>query len=223
MKMPRLLLLCLEAPLQSWGVRARWDVRDTGDEPSKSGVIGLLGCALGYPVGDPRLVELDRELRMGVRVDSPGLRMIDYQTVTGVMLTADGKRKGRPDDPNTIISPRAYLQDASFLVALEGPNKRLEECAEALQNPMWPIYLGRKACVPTRPVFETLTDEYVSIESAFLSYPWSRGSVTDTPTRLRCVIEDEVGDYVRPDRLQPNPARMYGQRHVRIIWVNCPA
>ena len=43
-----ILFLRLEGPLQSWGIRSRWDVRETQPEPTKSGVIGLLGCALGY-------------------------------------------------------------------------------------------------------------------------------------------------------------------------------
>src|SRR5205814_6367260 len=59
--------LRLEGPLQSWGSRARWDVRDTEPEPTKSGVIGLLGCALGYPLGDTRLeTELDAGFRFGL-------------------------------------------------------------------------------------------------------------------------------------------------------------
>jgi CRISPR system Cascade subunit CasD len=45
--MANTLFLRLEGPLQSWGERARWDVRDTAPEPTKSGVIGLLACALG--------------------------------------------------------------------------------------------------------------------------------------------------------------------------------
>ena len=36
------LLLRLAGPMQSWGVQSRFSVRDTGLEPSKSGVIGLL-------------------------------------------------------------------------------------------------------------------------------------------------------------------------------------
>jgi len=38
----------LEGPLQSWGTRARWGERDTELEPTKSGVIGLVACALGW-------------------------------------------------------------------------------------------------------------------------------------------------------------------------------
>ena len=41
------LLLRLKAPMQSWGVSSRFSIRDTGKEPSKSGVIGLFCAALG--------------------------------------------------------------------------------------------------------------------------------------------------------------------------------
>ena len=45
--MSSVLVLRLEGPLQSWGERSRWDVRETADRPTKSAVIGLLGAALG--------------------------------------------------------------------------------------------------------------------------------------------------------------------------------
>ena len=41
------LLLWLEAPLQSWGGDSRFGRRGTLDFPTKSGVLGLLCCALG--------------------------------------------------------------------------------------------------------------------------------------------------------------------------------
>ena len=40
------LLLRLAGPMQAWGTQSRFTVRDTGLEPSKSGVIGLLCAAL---------------------------------------------------------------------------------------------------------------------------------------------------------------------------------
>ena len=61
-----------------------------------------------------------------------------------------------------------------FLWHLEGSLDILTNCAEALQNPKWPVYLGRKACIPCRPVFEALTNEYASIEEAFAMHPWYR-------------------------------------------------
>lgn len=220
-----LLLLRLEGPLQSWGLRSRWDVRDTGEEPSKSGIVGLLGCALGYPVGDPRLEELDAQLRMGVRVEHPGTRLVDFQTITGVMPTASGGVRGSPDDPATVISPRAYLQDAAFLVVLDGPDEVLRRCAAALAAPRWPLYLGRKSCIPTRPVLEGLTDAYSSIEEALERHPWDWGgrqTLKEPPSTLRIVVEDPAGEAIRPDRIRVNPARMYANRTVRVGHVPFP-
>lgn len=218
--MADILLLCFDAPLQAWGLRARWDVRDSGDEPTKSGVIGLLGCALGYPVGDVRLEQLDRVLRMGVRVEVPGSKVVDFQTVSEVTRTANNQK---PNDMNPIVSPREYVQDAIFLVALDGPKEVLRQCADALRNPRWPVYLGRKSCVPSRPVFQELTATYESLDEALRVYPWLGRSLTGTPPqRLRCVIEDDMGDHIRPDRIRTNRARMYQQRTVSIKWVPTP-
>lgn len=221
-----LLLLRLEGPLQSWGLRARWDVRDTGDEPSKSGVVGLLGCALGYPSRDPRLEELDRELSMGVRVEHPGSLLSDFQTVSGVFSTAEGGVRGSVADPSTLISPRRYLQDAAFLIVLGGPPDLLGRCAAALAQPKWPLYLGRKACPPVRPMLEALLESYASVDEALRHHPWSwEGQSTlnrNLPTELWCVVESENGPYLRPDRLRTNPARMYGTRAVDVFPVEFP-
>ena len=61
------LLLRLAAPMHSWGNDSRCEVRRTGKEPTKSGVIGLLAAALGRNRAD----SLDDlcSLRFGVRVD----------------------------------------------------------------------------------------------------------------------------------------------------------
>ena len=49
------LLLWLEAPLQSWGADSKFGRRDTLNFPTKSGVTGLLLCALGVPPGAERI------------------------------------------------------------------------------------------------------------------------------------------------------------------------
>ena len=74
------LLIRLEGPMQSWGTTSRFDQRDTGKEPSKSGVIGLLAAALGYDREDWQNVEPLTQLKMGVRHDRPGILKRDYQT-----------------------------------------------------------------------------------------------------------------------------------------------
>ena len=229
-----LLLLRFEGPLQSWGIRSRWDVRDSHDEPTKSGVVGLLGCALGIPRGDRRLEELDEALRLGVRVESPGLPLVDFQTVTGTHLAADGKYRktgggtqtSLPDEPTTIVSPRTYLQDAAFLVVLGGDEQLLGRCADAIRGPRWPIYLGRRACPPSRPVFEDLTDPHASIEDALRHIPWSCESLLQLGGRpdgkLRCTLEDPSGNAIRSDAIRVNAARMYASRTVRVFTVDPP-
>ncbi len=242
------LLLRLEGPLQSWGTRARWDVRDTGPEPTKSGVVGLLGCALGYPVGDPRLErELDAGLRFGVRVEAPGRVLEDFQTVTDFLPTAGGgyrhsgvavgtsleRIRANPDaTPATILSPRFYLEDAAFLVGLETARDAaadlLTRCADALRRPRWPVFLGRKACPPTRPVFEALAQDYEGLEDALRRHPWShlggggrsrRAPASGLSRPLDAYLEDPAGPLTRQDAVRTNAARQYGFRQVRRVDV----
>jgi len=247
-----ILLLRLEGPLQSWGVRSRWDVRDTQPEPTKSGVVGLLGCALGLPRGDGGLERLDRDLRMGVRVEAPGRVREDFQTVTDFLPTAAGEfkvsggtrspaalAKDRDARPATIISPRFYLEDAAFLVALsaEGADGAalLPRCADALRRPRWPLFLGRKACPATRPIFEALSEDYAGLEEALCRHPWSWRGRGDSDRSLSDVerarhtsrdrialdvyLEDPGGPLTRQDVLRLNAARAYGFRQVTPLTV----
>jgi CRISPR system Cascade subunit CasD len=221
---PLLLVLRLEGPMQSWGLRARWDVRDTGNEPSKSGIIGMLGCALGYKRNDKRLEEeLDANLVVGIREERPGVMSQDFHTVMGSFLNAKGETVAK-----TIVSPRAYIQDASFLVIIGARSKvqeaLLHKCREALDNPRWPIFLGRKSCPPTRPVIEDLTTQHASIEVALREIPWSNGAATGLrPKRLRCVMEDPGAKAQRPDAIRVNATRIYGTRNVSEFSVDFPS
>lgn len=159
----------LEGPLQSWGERSHWDYRDTSEFPSKSGVVGLLACALGWERDDVRIGELSDKLTMSVRADRPGELLVDYHTITAdLLLNAEGKqRKGS----NTILSHRSYLQDASFVVGLTGNRELLEFLREALEHPVWVTYLGRKSCVPSVPIIGRITDEYDSLRDAMYGLP----------------------------------------------------
>lgn len=132
------LLLRLAGPLQTWGTDSKFETRRTGREPSKSGVIGLLAAALGRK-RDESVDDLS-VLRFGVRVDKEGHLLHDYHTVQ--MLS--GK---------TYVTHRYYLSDATFLVGLESENEKwLEEIQKALLHPVFPLFLGRRSCVPSQPI-----------------------------------------------------------------------
>lgn len=149
--MQNYLLMRLNAPMQSWGVSSRFSIRDTAKEPSKSGVIGLLCAALGISRDDanPNNSTFKRlsELKMGVRVLSEGVMQKDYHTAQEVARADKGTKP-------TELSTRWYLADADFLVALESEDADfLNKLQNALKNPKWQLFFGRKAFVPALPVY----------------------------------------------------------------------
>lgn len=235
----------LEGPIQSWGSRSRWDIRESASEPTKSGVIGLIGCALGLRRDSEKLEMLDREFEFSVRVDRQGMQLTDYHTVTGYHLTAAGQYKHSggvasslstafEHEESTIVSPRDYLHDASFLVALSCSNSKLlgwvsgvmdeSPWSGSLKSPYWPIYLGRKSCVPSRPVFERFTYEYEDVEEAFSHEPWaypcSPKMAQEPPEKLIAWLESPAGEYERQDLLRLNQMRFYDFRRCRRIEID---
>ena len=218
--MANTLFLRLEGPLQAWGERGRWSVRDTALEPTKSGVIGLIACALGYR-DDAQIRPLAEKTRMAVRCDAPGRLITDYHTVGGgydepMLLTAQGKPKKSSGSPHTEQTWRDYLCDASFLVVLQSDDEALiEQMAYALQYPVWPIYLGRKSCPPSRPVFDGV-GQFDNLEKAL---EWGTWSLTVKPSKtaiVRCVLETTDLDGVRHrDQIVSRQYRQFGPRYTK--------
>jgi CRISPR system Cascade subunit CasD len=207
--MANTLFLRLEGPMQSWGERAHWSVRDTAPEPTKSGVVGLLACALGLN-SDDDLRHLSQQIQIGVRCDRPGEPLTDYHTVVdGVML--EGKVRS-----STVLSWRHYLCDASFLVAAQAAPDLIARLAEAVQNPHWPIFLGRKSCPPSRTPFVGVGD-YASLEAALEALPLLSDQEADT-THARGVIECRPAEGVRRrDEVDSHSRRTFLPRYTRDV------
>ncbi|MFI6585531.1 type I-E CRISPR-associated protein Cas5/CasD [Embleya sp. NPDC050493] len=150
------LLLRLAAPLQSWGERSHFtEERDTAAFPTKSGVLGLLSCALGRHRGQAN--DDLRRLNLTVRVDRPGYVLRDLHTVGGGLAPKDtvqtAKGGTRSANTSTVYGHRLYLADAAFVCALTGQDEAiLDRCADALTAPRRPLYLGRRSCPPEGPV-----------------------------------------------------------------------
>lgn len=157
------LALRLEGPLQAWGYASQFSRRNTGMFPTKSGILGICCAAMEIPRGSERernMLERLRELRLLAiavpRADYRGRenetslpvhRLTDYHTVQDTMKTDGNKNK------NTHLTWRQYLCDAFFVAVLSGNWLLVEEVGAALRNPAWGIWLGRKACIPTAPVW----------------------------------------------------------------------
>ncbi len=180
-----ILVLRLEGLLQSWGEHSKWSYRDSASMPTKSGVIGLIGCAMGLERSDEKLRALSDTLQMAVRADRPGREVMDFQTVQSrAFLNAEGKNLAKKGGYHTIITYRTYLQDAFFTVVLTGKEQCLYKIADAFLHPKWPIYLGRKSCVPSRPVCDGITEKYSSLSEAIRSIPFGDEKRRDKTDRV---------------------------------------
>ncbi len=181
----KFLLLWLEAPLQSWGFDSKFGRRDSLDFPTKSGVLGLILCALGKSGEQRELLARFADLKQTVisfsdtekNKKKPTL-LHDFQMIGAGYDDKDSWEKNhipkKSDGSSAVgggtkMTHRYYLQDAVFAVLLEVPGDIAEECAAALKNPVWPIYLGRRCCVPSDFIFQGIFDDEAAAESAAIA------------------------------------------------------
>lgn len=209
------LLFRLVAPLQSWGVQSHFTIRDTASEPSKSGVVGVLCAALGIDREDDAALRRVAAAHVGVRVDREGVLKRDYHTAQNILKAQGGTKE-------TDVSHRWYLADAAFLVGLHSDDRALlEDLYAALQAPRWPLFLGRKACVPGEPLF--FKDPALALQENLLvevlnTFPRLRPKRhRDDPDWMRGLVEDPSGEIARQD--QPlsfrKGARQFAVRRMR--------
>lgn len=207
------LFLRLEGPLQAWGDHeSKFVVRRTAEAPTKSGIIGMLCAALGVsrPTAAGTWMPKLSSMRMGVRVDNPGIRWWDYHTVgAGIeMRIAEGEGKTKP---GAMLTRREYLCDASFLVALQGDDTLVTELAAAIENPKWTLYLGRKCCPPSRPLLEHPVGVFPDLLSALRSVPWRRRLRDDpVPGIVDCLLD-----------WQPTPEQPLAPADA-LVWYDVP-
>ena len=152
------VVLALDAPLQSWGEVAGFSSeRPTGAMPTLSGVTGMVANALGLARGE--LGDGLAQASMWSRADRPGVRLRDFHTVAGHQMGSqadeDGVLRHKTGKPVHVTLPteRWYLADAAFVAAwAPGPGLTAEDAAAALRRPARPLYLGRRSCPPAAPV-----------------------------------------------------------------------
>lgn len=203
------LLLRMSAPLQAWGYESKFETRRTSREPTKSGVVGLLAAALGRS-RDESVEDLNK-LHFGVRVDHEGELLHDYHTV-------------RLNESKTYVTHRYYLSDAVFLVGLESDDEKwLQELNNAVLNPVFPLFLGRRSCPPTLPL--SLGIRSCGLLEALQSEPWlisqymQKKMKKDSDVKLRIITDADPKD-TRAVRQKDLPVsfdprkRQYGYRPV---------
>lgn len=209
--MSAVVLMRLSGPMQSWGTRSRFIYRDTEREPTLSGVVGIVAAAMGRS-RDADLADL-AAMELSVRVDRAGHIETDYQTALDV-IRADGS----PGD--TVQSWRHFLADASFLVALAGPEPLCREIQAALEAPRWPLYLGRKGYVPGEPIAVGGGVQLGDPLEVLSAFDWPQGEDGEPRTEVEAVVPCARGSESEGELRQDVPlsftigSRRYRGRYV---------
>lgn len=215
------LLLQLQAPLASWGDVAVGQYRGSREHPGASALIGLLGAALGVLRDDEAAHAALRDgYAYAVGTVSSGAMLRDYHTA---QVPGRSDLKGRPHrtrrdelslprhDLNTILSTRDYRQEGAWAVAVQarpGAPHSLEALAQALRQPRFVLYLGRKSCPPAAPLAPTVA-EAASAYAALAAYL----AAADPPAVLRSLAwGDGVDAGLPPDLSAPRKDRLIRRR-----------
>ena len=207
------LLLRLAAPIQSWGSSDKFSRRSTNREPARSGVVGMIACAMGRS----RQESIDdlAAVRFGVRLDQAGGQLRDFHMTHKEWGTA-----------TAFLSERYYLTDAIFLVGLEAEDTFLERIDEALRTPVFPLFLGRRACPPAGQMCLGIRAG-ASLSDALRNEPWIASNwyrkEQPDPAFIEIVLDGEPGEEGSLVRDLPisfdQTHRKYGLRIVKREWI----
>lgn len=149
------LILHLDDPMQSWGIESRYDRRMSGSAPSKSALCGMICAALGVgreSAEEEETVESFSKIRLiavELHVGRKGGLLRDYHTVQGTRKASGGNRA------DAVLTHRFYHSDKRFVALLFSEDRAfLERIRQALLNPVWGVWLGRKCCIPASPIIQ---------------------------------------------------------------------
>lgn len=181
----RILIMKLEGPMMSFGSLSVDETRNTARHPYQSMIVGMLANGLGLRRYEHEAISnIQRNIEIASRMDRDGEIETDYQTAwmrpSGESKKPDEPLKFRPSfiDPTKVWSTRPvilkspkkpsdstiqmwkwYLSDAAATVAVSIKDDDLfDRVVEAVKSPSRPIFLGRKAFLPSRPLFEVVVE-----------------------------------------------------------------
>ena len=171
--MMRWMHVRLRAPLMAFGGVVIDHYGWTRDFPGQSMLVGLFGNALGWTRGmHAEHNVLQDRLTFGAVHERLANRLTDYQTARLYKRERSWSTRGRPigRKPSTSYSSRdqfgqwqtaqrwrEYGMDLSVSVVVRldpaDHSPTLDALAAALERPARPLFLGRKSCPPSDPLF----------------------------------------------------------------------
>ena len=160
--------------MASFGEIAVGERRMGWARPGRSAVLGLVAAAQGLERTDQDAhANLESSLHYAVRTDAPGRSFMDYHTAQ-----TPTSRKGKTyetrreelgaDALNTVLSTREWRADALFTACLwprNGGAVRLGDLANALRQPRFVLYLGRKSAPLGLPLAPAIVEAATLLEA----------------------------------------------------------
>ena len=179
--------------------------------PAASMLTGLLANALGWRrVERERHQDLQDRLVFAARIDRGprgGLSIQDFQSAAINNTEQSWSTRGHPEGRGggtyqNHLRYRDYYADARVTVALRlepaDGEPTLDGLAEAVQEPARPLFIGRKSCLPSAPLFADFSDGETAL-AALLAHPLADG--VDSPPAVRTLWPDgESSPKVEPNR-----------------------
>ena len=210
----RWLVLQLHAPLASFGDVAIDSRGRTRNYPAKSMLVGLFANALGWTRSmAAKHQSLQDRLIFGAAYDEREVseKITDYQTADleqkDKAWSTTGEIVVRYGGPNTYTGShqrwREYLVDLRVFCVVrlidDQTSPSLEDLGDAVQYPARPLFIGRKNCLPTAPIFrgwvqgQNVIDALVAAsysETEFLKASWSASEGKDVADRVTLLTDE---------------------------------
>lgn len=130
--------------------------------PTKRAIVGMIASALGYERKDPRSAELYKKLDLKYSIVNEPVILNDFQTIKPLRCqqnymnkfnkrnkfqTIDGAYQNKQ-----LIKKIQYLQEAEYEVYVGGSDELLEEIYNAIRNPEYSLFIGKRSCIPNKPI-----------------------------------------------------------------------
>lgn len=210
--MPQFLTFALVAPLASFGGIAVGERRSGWDRPARSAVLGLIAACLGLErTDDDAQAALADGYALALLCLAPGRLLADYHTAQ-----VPPSRRGRHfatraeelavADLATVLSRRDYRTGAWHLGAVwlrqDAVRWRLEQLAEAMRQPAFVPYLGRKSCplgLPLAPDVTEAADAVAALLARMAGGPEARWRQPMADTASRPVVAVDATDLPADD------------------------
>jgi CRISPR system Cascade subunit CasD len=194
------------------GVRVD-ETNPTDGFPGQSMLTGLVGNALGICHGEfDVLSELQTSIVQGSRIDVPGQRLVDYQTVDlgqrfmksgwTTWGKAESREGGKSAREGTHQRWRHYWADRVVTVALtvkSGASIGLDQLQGALRAPARTLFIGRKPCLPATRILQA-SIEAENVLSALQAVPLST-RCTQSTVMAQWPVHDGSGHGARITRV----------------------